>query len=84
MYCQRQLFCFVDFPSAYGQTRRMWMVRQGSLLTWLSMRIRLQGLKPRESNKLFDLFYRHMTISLLSVVKIRTACALVPGRHYLE
>ena len=34
------------------------MVRQGSSLTWLSMRIRLQGRKPRESNKLFDLFYR--------------------------
>ena len=38
-----------------GQTRRMWRVRQGSSLTWLSMRIRLQGRKPGESNKLFDL-----------------------------
>ena len=35
------------------------MVRQGSSLTWLSIRIRLHGRKPRESNKLFDLFYRH-------------------------
>ena len=33
------------------------MVRQGSSLTWLSIRIGLQGLKPRESNKLFDLFF---------------------------
>ena len=38
-----------------GQTRRMWMVRQGSSLTWLSIRIRLQRRKPGESNKLFDL-----------------------------
>ena len=57
MYCLRQLFCFVAFPSASGQTRQMGMVRQGSLLTWLSIRIRLQGHKPRESNKLFDLFF---------------------------
>ena len=34
----------------------MWRVRQGSSLTWLSIRIRLQGRKPEESNKLFDLF----------------------------
>ena len=55
MYCLRQLFCFVAFLSASGQTRRMWRVRQGSSLTWLSIRIRLQGRKPGESNKLFDL-----------------------------
>ena len=55
LYCLRQLFCFVAFLSACGQTRRMWMVRQGSSLTWLSIRIRLQGRKPGESNKLFDL-----------------------------
>ena len=61
LYCQRQLFCFVAFPSACGQTRRMWMVRQGSSLSWLSIRIGLQGRKPRESNKLFDLFYRPRT-----------------------
>ena len=44
-----------------GQTSRMWRFRQGSSLTWLSIRIRLQGRKPGESNKLFDLFYRHTT-----------------------
>ena len=44
-----------------GQTRRMWMVRQGSSLMWLSIRIRLQGRKPEESNKLFDLLFRHKT-----------------------
>ena len=56
LYCQGQLFCFDAFLSACGQTRRMGMVRQGSSLTWLSIRIGLQGRKPRESNKLFDLF----------------------------
>ena len=39
----------------------MGRVRQGSSLTWLSIRIGLQGRKPRESNKLFDLFYRRRT-----------------------
>ena len=61
MYCQRQLFCFVAFLSACGQTRRMGRVRQGSSLTWLSIRIRLQGRKPEESNKLFDLLFSHKT-----------------------
>ena len=37
----------------------MGMVRQGSSLTWMTIRIGLQGLKPRESNKLFDLFLPH-------------------------
>ena len=55
LYCLRQLFCFVAFLSACGQTRRMWRVRQGSSLSWLSIHIRLQGRKPGESNKLFDL-----------------------------
>ena len=55
--CLRQLFCFDGFLSACGQTRRMGMVRQGSSLTWLSIRIGLQGRKPGESNKLFDLFF---------------------------
>ena len=55
LYCLRQLFCFVAFLSACGQTRRMWRVRQGSSLTWLSMRIRLQRRKPGENNKHFDL-----------------------------
>ena len=57
LYCQGQLFCFDAFLSACGQTRRMGMVRQGSSLTWLSIRIGLQGRKPGESNKLFDLFF---------------------------
>ena len=39
----------------------MGRIRQGSSLTWLSIRIGLQGRKPRESNKLFDLFYRRRT-----------------------
>ena len=39
----------------------MWRVRQGSSLTGLSIRIGLQGLKPGESNKLFDLLFRHKT-----------------------
>ena len=60
--CLRQLFCFDAFLSACGQTRRMGMVRQESSLTWLSMRVGLQGRKPGESNKLFDLFYRHRTL----------------------
>ena len=55
LYCLRQLFCFVAFLSACGQTRRMWRVRQGSSLTWLSIRIRLQRRKPGENNKHFDL-----------------------------
>ena len=54
----RAAILFCGFPSASGQTRWMGRVRQGSSLTWLSIRIGLQGRKPRESNKLFDLFYR--------------------------
>ena len=45
----------------------MGRVRQGSSLTWLSIRIGLQGRKPRESNKLFDLFYRRRTGNGLSL-----------------
>ena len=45
-------------------------VRQGSSLTWLNMRIGLQGRKPRESNKLFDLYYRHRTLSVQSVKSV--------------
>ena len=87
MYCQGQLFCFDAFPSARGQTRRVWRVRQGSSLTWLSIRIRLQGRKPGESNKLFDLYYLHRTLSVLSlksVVKIRNHPLVYcsPGRIY--
>ena len=39
----------------------MGVIRQGSSLTWLSIRIGLQGRKPGESSKLFDLFYRRRT-----------------------
>ena len=35
---------------------------QGSSLTWMTIRIGLQGRKPGERNKLFDLFYRHRTL----------------------
>ena len=45
------------------------MVSQGSSLSWLSIRIGLQGHKPRESNKLFDLFSPSQDLSVLSVVK---------------
>ena len=46
------------------------MDRQGSLLSWLSIRIGLQGRKPRESNKLFDLFYRHRTGRFIPVYRL--------------
>ena len=87
MYCQGQLFCFDAFPSAYGQNRQMGRVRQGSSLTWMSIRIRLQGRKPGERNKLFDLYYCHRTLSVLSVksvVKIRNHPLVYcsPGRIY--
>ena len=64
LFCTAKGSYFVLWLSCLpaGQTRRMWMVRQGSSLTWMSIRIRLQGRKPRESNKLFDLFYRHRTL----------------------
>ena len=56
----------------------MGVIRQGSSLTWLSIRIRLQGHKPRESNKLFDLFYRRRTgngLSLfIALVRMVTFC----------
>ena len=64
------LFC--GFLSACGQTRRVWMVRRGSSLSWLSIRIGLQGRKPRESNKLFDLFFPSQDLSVQSVVKEKT------------
>ena len=80
MYCLWQLFCFVGFLSACGQTRRMWMVRRGSSLSWLSIRIRLQGLKPRESNKLFDLFSPLQDLSVQSVVKEK--CSLRGYIHH--
>ena len=55
------------------------MDRQGSLLSWLSIRIRLQGRKPWESNKLFDLFSPSQDLSVLSVVKEK--CSLLGHNH---
>ena len=66
----RAAILFCCFPSAYGQTRRVRLVRQGSSLSWLSIHIGLQGRKPGESNKLFDLFLpRTAHESVLSVVE---------------
>ena len=56
LYCQRQLFCFVAFCLLAGQTRRVGMFKQANLLAWMNITTWLQGRKPRESNKLFDLF----------------------------
>ena len=39
-----------------GQTRRVGRFSQASLLAWMNITTWLQGRKPRESNKLFDLF----------------------------
>ena len=85
MYCLRQLFCFVAFLSASVQTRRMWRVRQGSSLTWLSIRIRLQRRKPWESNKLFDLFFlpQNTIRPIRSIRGSKRTCPLAycpPGR----
>ena len=82
LYCQGQLFCFVDFLSDSGQTRRMGRVRQGSSLTWLSIRIRLQGRKPGGSYKLFDLIVLPQdTIRPIRSIRgrIQTTCTAVPG-----
>ena len=79
MYCQGQLFCFVVSLSARGQTRRMWRIRWGSSLSLLSIRIGLQGHKPRESNKLFDLFSHLQDLSVQSVVNEK--CSLCGHNH---
>ena len=76
MYCLRQLFCFVVSLSACGQTRQMWRIRRGSSLSWLSIRIRLQGRKPRESNKLFDLFFPSHDLS-----PVKEKCSLRGHNH---
>ena len=80
----RAAILFCGFPSASGQTRWMGRVRQGSSLTWLSIRIGLQGRKPRESNKLFDLFYRRRTgngLSLfIALARMVTFCKEGDGR----
>ena len=39
-----------------GQTRRVRRFIQASLLAWMNITTWLQGRKPRESNKFFDLF----------------------------
>ena len=82
MYCQGQLFCFVGFLSARGQTRRVWRVRLGSSLSWLSIRIGLQGRKPGESNKLFDLFFPSQDLFVLSVQSVvKEKCSLRGHNH---
>ena len=48
----------------------MGRVRRGSSLTWLSIHIGLQGCKPRESNKLFDLFYRRRMGRFIPVYRL--------------
>ena len=50
-----------------GQTRRVGRFSQASLLAWMNITTWLQGRKPRESNKLFDLFYRRRTGNGLSL-----------------
>ena len=51
-----------------GQTRRVGRFRQVSLLAWMNITTWLQGRKPRESNKLFDLIFPKSE-SVLSVVE---------------
>ena len=51
-----------------GQTRRVGRFSQASLLAWMNITAWLQGRKPRESNKLFDLF-PPKSESVLSVVE---------------
>ena len=55
------------------------MVRQGSSLSWLSIRIGLQGRKPRGSNKLFALFFPSQDLSVQSVVNEK--CSLRAHIH---
>ena len=57
----------------------MGRVRQGSSLTWLSIHIGLQGRKPGESNKLFDLFFPSQDLSVQSVVNEK--CSLRGHNH---
>ena len=63
LWLQGSLFCPAN--SSYfalrhsvcqGQTRRVGRFSQASLLAWMNITAWLQGRKPRESNKLFDLF----------------------------
>ena len=65
------------------QTRRMGRFSQASLLAWMNITAWLQGRKPRESNKLFDLFLPKSE-SVLSVVeqKSRGREPLSPGEGY--
>ena len=56
-----------------GQTRRVGRFSQASLLAWMNITAWLQERKPRESNKLFDLFLPKCKSvpSVLSVVEKR-------------
>ena len=51
-----------------GQPRRVGRFSQASLLAWMNITTWLQGRKPRESNKLFDLIFPKSE-SVLSVVE---------------
>ena len=58
----------IPFRLPTGQTRQVGRFRQASLLAWMNITAWLQGRKPRESNKLFDLFLPKSE-SVLSVVE---------------
>ena len=75
LWLQGSLFCTAN--SSYfalwlsvcqGQTRRVGKFSQASLLAWMNITTWLQGRKPRESNKLFDLIFPKSE-SVLSVVE---------------
>ena len=75
LWLQGSLFCtangsyFVLWLSVcQGQTRRVGRFSQASLRAWMNITAWLQGRKPRESNKLFDLF-PPKSESVLSVVE---------------
>ena len=52
-----------------GQTRRVGRFSQASLLAWMNITTWLQGRKPRESNKLFDLFFSHKQIRIIRPIR---------------
>ena len=63
LWLQRSLFCtaigsyfVLWFSVCQQQTRQEGRFRQANLLAWMNITIRLQGRKPGESNKLFDLY----------------------------
>ena len=71
LYCHRQLFCFVVFRLPAGQTRQVVMFKQESLLAWMNITTWLQERKPRESNKLFDLFFSHKQFRIIRLIRGR-------------